>query len=65
MVWLILNLAAPSGTTILLRLISVTTNDSNGQHVHISELGIMKTLYKTLQPNPILCQYQNQQPKNK
>lgn len=51
--------AAPSGTTTLLRLISLTTNESDGRCVHILEPNIMKTIYKTLQSNPISCKYIN------
>lgn len=33
------------------------TNESDGRCVHILEPIIMKTIYKTLQPNPISYQY--------
>jgi len=46
-----------SGTTTLLRLISLGTNESDGRCVHIPEPFITVTIYKPLQPHPISCQY--------
>jgi len=48
-----INPAAPSGTTTLLRLISLTKNESDGRCVCIPEPFIIITIYKPLQPNPI------------
>ena len=48
------------GTATLLRLISLTTNESDGRCVHIPEPIITITIYKPAQPNPIACWFWDQ-----